>query len=158
MAPGEGPFRGAHPIPSFSGTRRHTGRGRGSELRGWWRLALIAGAVAAGGIGAADEVCELSRVDRASTDSYLCMSCHDGSAGKVVPFTMGPGGMIHSVTVDYATAAASHPGTYVPAADLPKDVPLVNGKVECTSCHNWSQPAPSRVVDPLRLCYACHLK
>jgi hypothetical protein len=36
------------------------------------------------------------------------------------------------------------------------DVPLVDGKVACTSCHDGASPHPKRAVDPANLCAACH--
>ncbi len=132
-------------------------------MRGRWRLAFATAAVvAAVGFrhrGFANEgTCELSRVDRASTPSYVCMQCHDGSVGTAIPFQMsGDGkGMSHPVNVDYARVAARRPKVYAPPADLPRDVPLVNGRVECTSCHDGSLSTRNHVVDEIRLCYACH--
>ena len=122
-------------------------------MHGRWLLFLAL----AGGPAAADgATCELSRVDRATTQSSTCMACHDGSVGPTVGFEMVPGGMSHPVSVDYALAAASHPDTYVPPTLLPAGVLLVNGKVECTSCHDGALTTPNHVVEPTTLCYGCH--
>jgi predicted CXXCH cytochrome family protein len=120
------------------------------------------GARAAGAVGAlavgASGTCELSRMDRARTPSTACMQCHDGSAGPAVPYEMkaGGGGMSHPVGVDYAAAAARAPGRYQPESALPRDVPLVGGRIECTTCHDGSLTTPKQVVEQSRLCYACH--
>jgi predicted CXXCH cytochrome family protein len=105
------------------------------------------------------ETCGLQRVDRAATPSSDCMSCHDGSAAGAVGFSMraGGGGMDHPVAVDYDAASARHPGRYAPRGTLPASVPLVNGRVECTSCHDGASTAPNHVAaEAAQLCYACH--
>jgi hypothetical protein len=114
----------------------------------WMALAAALGAAAAarGGDGAP---CELARADRARTSSASCLACHDGAAGR----ELGPS---HPVEVDYGSAAAREPDRYVPAALLRADVPLVDGKVSCTSCHDGASPHAKRAVDPGRLCLACH--
>lgn len=110
------------------------------------------------GAGAGVEQCALPRVDRARTSSQACMACHDGTAGAGIAFEMRPGGngMSHPVEVDYAAAFARRPGEYVPPGAIRADVPLVDGKVSCTSCHDAASPHPKRAVDPVRLCHACH--
>ena len=130
-------------------------------MTGRWGAALAAAAVAlawTGARAAGGTTCELSRVDRARTTSLSCMTCHDGSAGKAVPFQMrGDGaGMSHPVEIDYAAAAARQPGKYEPASSLPYQVPLVAGKVQCTTCHDGASRDPMRVVEIRDLCIACH--
>lgn len=121
---------------------------------------LCAGAAALPAAARAGEAgaCELSRADRRTTPSHACMSCHDGSAGTGVAFQMrrDAAGMSHPVSVDYRAAEAAHPGRYRPAGALPPEVPLVRGKVECTSCHDGASPDPRRVVAIRDLCVACH--
>ena len=129
-----------------------------------WGAAL--GAVAAlvcvgAAAGAADRTaCELRGADRARTGSQGCMACHDGTTGASVGFVSRAGGLgvSHPVGVDYAAAAARQPGRYAPAADLPPDVPLVSGKVECTTCHDGASSAPDHVARTTvtSLCTACH--
>jgi predicted CXXCH cytochrome family protein len=64
--------------------------------------------------------------------------------------------MSHPVEVDYGQAAARQPGRYAPPESLPKDVPLVQGRIECTTCHDPAAPTVMRVVEQPRLCFACH--
>jgi predicted CXXCH cytochrome family protein len=138
---------------------------RGALVLALAAVAAGAGAESTGGgaavgleAGPDPGTCELGRVDRAATPSRVCMSCHDGTAGAAVGFSMraGGGGMDHPVGVDYAAAAARRPGRYVPAGAVPRSVPLVDGRVECTSCHDGASSSPSHVAAQPQLCYACH--
>lgn len=125
-----------------------------------WGAALAAAALAASaGARAADgSACELSRVDRRTTTSRTCVACHDGSAGPAVAFQMAPDGrgMSHPVEIDYRWSAAARPGQYEAAATLPPEVPLVGGRVECTTCHDGASGDPKRVVAVRNLCTVCH--
>ncbi len=102
--------------------------------------------------------CELDGASRARTPSIRCMACHDGSAGATVSFQMSADGrgMSHPVEVDYGAAVARDPAHYHPQATLPREVPLVNGKVACTSCHDGASPDPTRVAMVPHLCASCH--
>lgn len=102
--------------------------------------------------------CELRRADRARTPAQSCLACHDGTAGAAVGFAaQGSGhGLSHPVEVDYLAAFARRPGRYVPPGAIRADVPLVDGRVSCTSCHDSASPHPKRAVDPVTLCHACH--
>jgi hypothetical protein len=107
-----------------------------------------------------DVVCELEQVDRATASSRRCIACHDGTLGEGFVFAM-PGsdiGMSHPVDVDYEAAAARHPGEYVPRAQLPPEVPLVQGKVACTSCHDGRSSEPHHIPSYESLCLSCHVK
>jgi predicted CXXCH cytochrome family protein len=142
-------------------------------MKARWTIGLAAAALAAasgasdgahgvraarGHAGGDASTCELSRLDRARTPSTACMQCHDGSAGPGVPFQMSRDrhGMSHAVGVDYAAAASEAPERYHPASALPPDVPLVDGRIECTTCHDGALTTPHQVVDRRRLCLACH--
>jgi predicted CXXCH cytochrome family protein len=132
---------------------------------GWRRAALGAPVAAAALLSAAgasapalpDEVCELSGAHRARTPSIRCVACHDGTSAVGVVIGLGGGSHgDHPVEVDYAASAARDPERYVPPAMLRPDVPLVDGKVACTSCHDGASTHPKRAVDPANLCTACH--
>lgn len=143
-------------------------------MGGRWALALSAAAVAAavsaadwidppadGGTGVRDggagEVCALRRADRARTPSRVCISCHDGSAGPAISlFARGAARDSHPVSVDYAGVVARNPDKYEPGSRLPAAVPLVEGKVECTTCHDGRSTTKNRVVEHPQLCTACH--
>lgn len=95
------------------------------------------------------------------------MTCHDGSAGPSVPFKPravrfkirgDDRGISHPVEINYAAVAAAHPGQYQPAALLPPEVPLVGGRIECTTCHDGAARGPKRVVAVHDLCLSCHRK
>jgi hypothetical protein len=141
---------------------------RKKAMVGWGWAALAAAALALGaapgekGHGAparpGGSVCELRGADRATTPSVRCMACHDGGAGQPIEFPMGgdQDSMSHPVDVDYAATAARHPDRYASPAALPREVPLVQGKVSCTSCHDGASPDPRHVAIPERLCQSCH--
>ena len=130
--------------------------------------ALAAAALAASGARAAnDGTCELSRADRQSATSRDCIACHDGSRGTAVGYRIsgaqgpGPG---HPVEVDYGAAASTHPNRFQPPSALPPGVPLVGGKIECTTCHDGASPVRNhiaavgnRAAVVRDLCLACHV-
>jgi predicted CXXCH cytochrome family protein len=119
------------------------------------------GTAAARARGGYEEACDLARVsDRSKASSLRCVACHDGTTGAESVFVMGRDArgrsMSHPVEVEYARARLRDGGRYVAEQLLPPDVPLVDGKVACTSCHDPASPLSKHVVDPARLCYACH--
>jgi predicted CXXCH cytochrome family protein len=130
-------------------------------MRARWGAAITAAALAASagaGTGGGG-TCELGRVERRRATSRECMSCHDGSAGTAIGgFQMRADGRgpSHPVEVDYASVAAAHPDQYQPAASLPASVPLVRGRIECTTCHDPGSRDPKHVADTPDLCLACH--
>jgi predicted CXXCH cytochrome family protein len=139
-------------------------------MRSWWAAGLAAAIAGVGGAsegahgrrtpgpGGGAETCELSRVDRARTPSTACTGCHAGAVGPGRTFEMAAGGrgMSHPVGVDYVDATAPAPERYAPAAELPGDVPLVDGKIECTTCHDGALATKNQVIASKRLCLACH--
>jgi predicted CXXCH cytochrome family protein len=118
------------------------------------RRPLGQGALAAG-------ACELRLADRARTPSAHCVACHDGSTALGTPLKRHPdGGAGHPVEVDYLRAFARRPGLHPPAA-LPADLPLVDGKVSCTTCHDArssERGKPAVTTRYAALCLACHAK
>lgn len=99
-------------------------------------------------------LCELERVDRASTPSRFCMSCHDGSV-VAAGGSRRPGE--HPVGLHYASAWARRPFALrgAPAAALV----LVEGRVECTTCHDGLSRERFRTALPMArsgLCTSCH--
>ncbi len=111
-------------------------------------LAVLVG-LAASALAVAQSVCELHGSDRAHASIGKCAVCHDGSAGPGVFFGQG-----HPVDVPYASSW-SRP--LVPSAMLPREIVLVSGRVECTSCHDGASKAAHHLALPGRdLCLACH--
>jgi hypothetical protein len=130
-------------------------------MRARLRAALGAAAafVVAGARAAGESPCELEGTIRRVTGSVSCLSCHDGSMGP----SISPGGTAwsggvasHPVGIDYAAAANRHPGTYTPVSQLPQEIVLVGGKVECTTCHDGTSTLPRKVAGSSDLCLACH--
>jgi len=119
------------------------------------------------------------------SDSTLCLSCHDGTVapGTLVPWGQVPmSGAMNSVDILGTNLQSVHPFSFVlplkanPAdlvpsltatppstADTTGAVRLINGNVECTSCHNPHvqniDPNSSFLVinnTNSALCLACH--
>jgi predicted CXXCH cytochrome family protein len=116
-----------------------------------------------------------------SGSSKLCLSCHDGTVAVGLTVTQGQvatsGSMIPSDVLG-ANLSTSHPVSMIPADDgtlaaslftnppSTKDpsVKLVNGKVECTTCHDPHMPRNDTAVPMFlvrsnsagALCLACH--
>ena len=89
-----------------------------------------------------------------------CRACHDGTKAQ----KMGNG---HVVEIDYAKARAENPDSFR-APDAPSGLGstitadmLVNGKVECQSCHIPHETETTnrfRLRAPiLPLCSSCHI-
>jgi len=117
-------------------------------------------------------------------DSNLCLSCHDGSVapGQTVAYGKWPMiGTLKSADNFGTDLSASHPFSLVlPIKDSPDlvislaskgvtadasgAVKLINGNIECTSCHNGHVEAVDRVAlnfliqdsSSGQLCLACH--
>jgi len=97
--------------------------------------------------------CELSTVNRAVTSSSQCVSCHDGSAATHV--TWGADRRSHPIGMRYADVwVQSRAGLN---GIIPRALVLVEGRVECTTCHDGASLEPHRVAVPLRsICTDCH--
>jgi hypothetical protein len=83
-------------------------------------------------------------VDRAAAAPLRCIGCHDAAASASHPL------------VDYASVALRDPERFVPPARLAREVPLVGGKIACTSCHDGASRDPKHVAIAARLCESCH--
>jgi predicted CXXCH cytochrome family protein len=95
----------------------------------------------------AGTTCELASVDRAHTPSTSCTTtCHTPHDHRV-----------GSVLDDVATR---FPEGYRTSRDVPPAVPLVEGQVACTSCHDGASTLTYHVAlaSDRPLCIACHLK
>jgi predicted CXXCH cytochrome family protein len=121
------------------------------------------------------------------TDSTLCLSCHDGtvagSPGALVPYGNVPmTGQMYSADVFGTNLSTMHPISFIlplkaspdlvpsltanppSTADQTGAVQLINGNVECTSCHNphvqnIDPNNPNFLVinnSSSALCLACH--
>ena len=118
------------------------------------------------------------------SDSNLCLSCHDGTVAPGTTAVFGKVTMVGSmnaIDVLGANLASSHPFSLVlPMNDSPDlvatlvskgqtgdptgAVQLINGNIECTSCHNPHVQAKDPVAQNFlvksgaqgALCLACH--
>jgi predicted CXXCH cytochrome family protein len=122
----------------------------------------LAAATFAAGTGAraappAQGACALPAADRRVTPSGACMRCHGPPDGKM--FKMPGRGFGHPVDVDYEAARAARAGRLRAAKDLPAALPLVDGKIACTTCHAPRSTTPSMLVLSADgpLCVACHV-
>jgi hypothetical protein len=123
-------------------------------MRARWGAAIgVAAALAAAGARATGESpCGLSGAVRSLTSSKGCVTCHDGTGAS--PISLGRNS--HPVGIDYAAAASSDPGKYASISQLPPEVALVGGKVECTTCHDGASRRPFKLAGGTELCLACH--
>jgi predicted CXXCH cytochrome family protein len=127
-------------------------------MRAWWVGVLAAAALAASAGARAADGCELAHVNRRTATSAACAGCHERIAANAV--ARGPEGHPagHPVEVDYAAEVAAQPDRLAPASSLPPEIPLVAGKIQCTTCHDGASTDRRRkLVAPTRvLCLACH--
>jgi predicted CXXCH cytochrome family protein len=117
-------------------------------------------------------LCELTRVDGATTNSFTCIACHDGTIGPAAHgrgsadaedrfgLAAASGGeeQGHPTQVDYERSRVRLSGLTA-VAMLPRSIPLPEGKVSCTSCHNGASTEPFHTSMSMRgsaLCFACH--
>lgn len=109
---------------------------------------------------ALESICSLRYADRSTTDSSECLGCHDGTIADSVGFsTPIRRTESHPVGVAYDDAQARGRARLRPRADLAAALVLVDGKVECTTCHSGTSSEPARAALPRRrsaLCLACH--
>jgi hypothetical protein len=100
-------------------------------------------------------------VDRRTTLSSVCMTCHDGSRTGAADARKG-----HKFGVDYESAR-SRPGSGLrldPESFGSLSVVILQaGQVGCMSCHSPTSTLPFHVAAPTggpvaeRLCVACHV-
>jgi predicted CXXCH cytochrome family protein len=128
-------------------------------------LALPAAAVLAGALPAAPDPveCEMKRPQGAHVRSTRCLACHDGTVAETAiaaPAATHDGtGENHPVDVDYLAAWQREPTRYRDPAELPPALPLVDGKVACTTCHDPRSRipgAPAMTMVGSAMCLACH--
>ncbi|HET7841493.1 MAG TPA: cytochrome c3 family protein [Terriglobia bacterium] len=118
------------------------------------------------------------------TESTLCLSCHDGTValGATAAYGQVPVGTLSSQDNLGTNLSTIHPFNFVlnngqftcfstaqsslcanPPATANPAVPLINGNIQCTSCHNphvqYADPAGNFLVvnnTSGALCLACH--
>jgi hypothetical protein len=113
------------------------------------------------GVEADSSLSDISKLDPLSAG---CITCHDGSNGPHVSFCLleqrglGCGG--HIVSVSYVEMAAGS-DKLRDANSLPPQMPLLDGKITCVTCHgpepHDGMPLALDNIDSA-LCRACHIK
>ena len=105
-------------------------------------------------------------VHNAPNGSIYCLSCHDGTAAPDVPVIQSSllgydQAGNHPVLISYVQAYMRSPLEFVPPQLLDSRVKLVNGEVQCVSCHEISpvgQWSLVRTEGRGELCLSCHRK
>ena len=81
--------------------------------------------------------CALFQSDSAAAPAASCLSCHANT---------GPGN--HPVDIDYAAAARAGSSLRTPEEVVRRGVPLTDGQVRCTTCHDARSPWKYRIALP----------
>jgi predicted CXXCH cytochrome family protein len=119
--------------------------------------AVLLGATVVRAAPPAKGTCALGAADRKATPSGSCTTCHGPVQGK--QFKMPGRQFGHPVDVSYEAAWAARAGRFRQPKELPAEVPLVDGKIACTTCHSPHSTTPSMLAlgadGPL--CVACHV-
>ncbi|HUU83466.1 MAG TPA: cytochrome c3 family protein [Phycisphaerae bacterium] len=153
---------GAAPDPARFCTKCHTPGDRPSAGRMHWmavrRAHVMPASSASGG--------QRGPLDAASRS---CLTCHDGvtavesvnpTGGSRRGRSLADRGRNHPVGMAYPShRSRSRDSAFRPAALLPKEVELPNGRVSCISCHNLYGQDRARLAVPIeqsKLCFTCH--
>lgn len=100
-------------------------------------------------------------------NSRECLSCHDGTLSISSDAELRELnwehhteiGLSHPVGVDYMDVYSRNPDTYHEPDGLDPRIVLINGKVECETCHNHYSSFKKKLVMEnwgSRLCLSCH--
>ncbi len=101
---------------------------------------------------------------RGPTNSVVCLACHDGAlASNIFPNSSGFAASdlrsCHPVLVSYVRAYSRNPSRFVSPWLLDARVKLVQGRVQCTTCHSVAADGKDILVMPNprgELCFSCH--
>lgn len=90
-----------------------------------------------------------------------CLSCHDGRIARAVDYCTSDCSIWSSHPVRRPYPPRGKENAYRPASDLPAlGIELVNGTVDCISCHRLDNPDKGHLVPDTKqvgLCLACHV-
>lgn len=91
-----------------------------------------------------------------------CLVCHDGQMAKGVGYCTSGCSLITSHPVQRSYPPRGKESRYRPASGLKEyGVELVNGAVDCISCHDLENPEKNHLVPKVRdvgLCGVCHIE
>jgi predicted CXXCH cytochrome family protein len=106
-----------------------------------------------------DDVCTLARIDRLTTSSRECLSCHDGTVGPARAIGPTPGSHdAHPIDVSYERAAQRNPRLHS-RFEISRSLALPDGQVACVTCHDGASKEPMHTalsLDRGKLCTSCH--
>ena len=99
-------------------------------------------------------------------DSYGCLACHDGAIAKsAIPLGARGANFAlkenHPVLVAYDSAHLRDLMAFVAPTALDPKLQLVDGKIQCTTCHTVSSNQEWTTISLLgrrNLCLGCHRK
>ena len=99
-------------------------------------------------------------------DSYGCLACHDGAIARSARPLGARGSNFtqkdnHPVLVAYESAHLRNPMAYVAPAALDPKLQLVDGKIQCITCHTVSSNQEWTTISLMGrrdLCLGCHRK
>ncbi|MBI5385153.1 MAG: hypothetical protein HZA90_10755 [Verrucomicrobia bacterium] len=103
---------------------------------------------------------------RGPADSKQCLSCHDGTfASDQTPLSAGlrvfGRDNDHPVMVSYEAAYLRDPGRFVPPSALNPRLRLLDGQMQCGTCHVQARDGTMQLAvttQRSRLCLSCHRK
>ncbi len=92
-----------------------------------------------------------------------CAAAFAAAALLTLPGAMGGASPQRCTDCHAVERDLSHPVDVIPSMTVPRDFPLINGRIACTTCHE-AGPAHPRVeargallrAEPATLCAACH--
>jgi predicted CXXCH cytochrome family protein len=108
--------------------------------------------------------CEGAGPSSASSDAHSCLECHDGTLAfdmhvAAPEFSSGYQSGEHPIMVSYNEVYSRKPQQYILPAMLDPRIELVNGKVQCVSCHASGGAGRWTLVksnNGSALCLSCH--
>jgi predicted CXXCH cytochrome family protein len=136
----------------------------------WWNFAVAAVlaiylAIQAEAVSSTRQ-CDGVSLPLELSDSQTCLGCHDGTvafdrhADLPDAYLLSPNGN-HPVLISYNAAYVRNPRSFVEPSRLDPHIALLNGQVQCVSCHTATVQGTWIMVksnNRSALCLSCHRK